>query len=100
MFSVGCNATPANADEVEILFADNLLDGGYTGTEAEFTQLCADLGVEVGHLENMTVIVNQVASSVAPSGTYVDGTLTINVPAATDAQVSSAADTYGSDYIF
>lgn len=70
------------------------VDGGYTGTEAEFTQLCADLGIEVGHLENMTVVVNQVASSVAPSGTYVDGTLTINVPAATDAQVSSAADTW------
>lgn len=31
VFSVGCNATPANADEVEILFADQLIDGGYTG---------------------------------------------------------------------
>jgi len=70
------------------------VDGGYTGTEADFTQLCANLGIEVGHLENMTVVVNQVASSVAPSATYVDGTLTINVPAATDAQVSSAVGTW------
>ena len=31
VFSVGCNDVPANADEVEILFADRLLDGGYTG---------------------------------------------------------------------
>ena len=70
------------------------VEGGYPGTEAEFEQLCAELGIEVGHLENMTVVVTQVASSVAPSGTYVDGTLTITVPAATDAQVSSAVGTW------
>lgn len=70
------------------------VEGGYTGTEAEFEQLCADLGIEVEHLKNMTVIVNQVTSSSAPSATYVDGTLTINVPAATDAQVSSAVGTW------
>ncbi len=31
VFSVGCNNAPASADDVEILFADNLLDGGYFG---------------------------------------------------------------------
>lgn len=68
--------------------------GGYTGTEEEFQQLCADLGIEVDHLKNMTVVVNMVAPSVQPSATYVDGTLTINIQSATAEQVSTAADAW------
>lgn len=68
--------------------------GGYTGTEEEFQQLCADLGIEVDHLKNMTVVVNMVAPSVQPSATYVDGTLTINIQSATAEQVSTATDAW------
>lgn len=53
VFSVGCNDVPANADEVEILFADRLLDGGYTGKHLKEFDIYA---VEDYVIENEAII--------------------------------------------
>lgn len=54
--------------------------GGYQGTYEDFCALMADLGVQVGYLENMTVTVTMLDPDQNPSASYGDGTFTLNIP--------------------
>lgn len=54
--------------------------GGGTGTEEEFTQWMADLGIQVEYLENMAVVTNTLEPGTPASATYEDGVLTLNIP--------------------
>ena len=54
--------------------------GGGTATEEEFIQLCADLGIQVEYLENMTVIVNALEPGEPATATYENGVLTFGIP--------------------
>lgn len=54
--------------------------GGGTATEEEFTQLIADLGIQVENLENMVVVTNTLDPDSQASATYEDGVLTLNIP--------------------
>ena len=54
--------------------------GGYQGTYEEFCALMADLGVQVGYLENMTVTVQMLDPDQSPTASYADGTLTLGIP--------------------
>ena len=56
------------------------VEGGYQGTYEEFCALMADLGVQVGYLESMTVTVTMLDPAQSPSASYGSGTLTLNIP--------------------
>lgn len=54
--------------------------GGYTGTEAEFTQLMADLAIEVDEFENFSVTVTGLPAGSVPTASYENGVLSLGIP--------------------
>ena len=53
---------------------------GYEGSYEDFCAAMADLGVQVGYLESMTVTVNILTPSSSASASYANGVLTLNIP--------------------
>ena len=56
------------------------VQGGYQGTYEEFCALMADLGVQVGYLENMDVEIEMLSPGSSPSASYSGGKLLLNIP--------------------
>ena len=54
--------------------------GGYTGTEAEFTQLMADLAVVVDDFDNFSVNVTTLPAGSSATASYADGVLSLGIP--------------------
>ncbi len=56
------------------------VQAGYEGSYEDFCAAMADLGVQVGYLESMTVTVTMLDPDQNPSASYGDGTFTLNIP--------------------
>lgn len=54
--------------------------GGYTGTEAEFQQLLANLAITLDEFENFSVVVNTLPAGSTATASYADGVLTLGIP--------------------
>ena len=54
--------------------------GGYTGTEAEFEALLANVAVDLGEIENLAVYVTPLGEGATPTASYSNGVLTIGIP--------------------
>lgn len=54
--------------------------GGYTGTEAEFTQLMADLAVVVDDFDNFSVTVTTLPAGSSATASYSNGVLSLGIP--------------------
>ena len=54
--------------------------GGYTGTEAQFEQLMADLAIEVDKFEHFSVVVNTLPAGSQATARYDNGVLYLGVP--------------------
>ena len=56
------------------------VEGGYTGTEAEFTALLGDLADTIAELEGLTVTVNTLPAGSSATASYADGVLSLGIP--------------------
>lgn len=56
------------------------VEGGYTGTEEEFTQLMADLGITVDEFEHFSVSVSTLPAGSSATASYADGVLSLGIP--------------------
>lgn len=56
------------------------VQAGYEGSYEDFCAAMADLGIQVGYLENMSVTVTMLNPDESPSASYADGALTLNIP--------------------
>ena len=54
--------------------------GGYTGTEAEFTELLGNIADDLGQIENLTVTVETLAAGSSATASYSDGVLHLGIP--------------------
>lgn len=54
--------------------------GGYTGTEEEFTQLMADLGIVVDEFEHFSVTVSTLPAGSSATASYNNGVLSLGIP--------------------
>lgn len=54
--------------------------GGYTGTEAEFQQLMADLAITVEDFKNFRVVISTLPAGSSATASYADGVLTLGIP--------------------
>ena len=54
--------------------------GGYTGTEAQFEQLMADLAIVVGDFDNFSVTVTTLPAGSSATASYSDGVLSLGIP--------------------
>ena len=67
--------------------------GGYTGTEAEFTQLMADLAVVVDDFDNFSVNVTTLPAGSSATASYADGVLSLGIPKGDKGDKGNAGDT-------
>ena len=56
------------------------VEGGYTGTEQEFTQLMADLGITVDEFEHFSVSVSTLPAGSSATASYSNGVLSLGIP--------------------
>lgn len=56
------------------------VQAGYKGSYEDFCAAMADLGIQVGYLENMSVTVTMLNPDQSPSASYADGALTLSLP--------------------
>ena len=70
---------------------------GYSGTFEQFSEAMAALPILVENLENMTVEVNVIAHDAQPSGTYTDGTLTLNIPQGERGETGKSVQSRGTE---
>lgn len=54
--------------------------GGYTGTEAEFTELLGNIADDLGQIENLTVTIETLAAGSSATASYSDGVLHLGIP--------------------
>lgn len=54
--------------------------GGYTGTEAEFTELLGNIADDLGQIENLTVTVETLAAGSSATASYSNGVLHLGIP--------------------
>ena len=54
--------------------------GGYTGTEAQFEQLMADLAIVVDDFDNFSVTVTTLPAGSSATASYSDGVLSLGIP--------------------
>lgn len=64
------------------------VEGGYTGTEQEFTALLGDLALTVEDLENMTVSVTTLEPTEQATASYSDGVLSLGIPRGRNGEVT------------
>ena len=67
--------------------------GGYTGTEAEFTQLMADLAVVVDDFDNFSVNVTTLPAGSSATASYADGVLSLGIPKGDKGDKGNTGDT-------
>lgn len=54
--------------------------GGYTGTEAEFTELLGNIADDLEQIENLTVTVETLAAGSSATASYSNGVLHLGIP--------------------
>lgn len=67
--------------------------GGYTGTEAQFEQLMADLAVVVDDFDNFSVNVTTLPAGSSATASYADGVLSLGIPKGDKGDKGNTGDT-------
>lgn len=71
--------------------------GGYTGTEEEFEELLGNIAIDLGEIENLSVVAETLPAGSSATASYADGVLTLGIPKGdtgdvTPVQMNSAID--------
>lgn len=56
------------------------VEGGYTGTEAEFTALLGNIALDLEQIENLSVTVETLPAGSSATASYADGVLSLGIP--------------------
>ena len=56
------------------------VEGGYTGTEAEFTELLGNIAEDLEEIENLEVVAETLPEGSTATASYSDGVLTLGIP--------------------
>lgn len=56
------------------------VEGGYTGTEEEFTALLGNIAIDLSEIENLSVTVTTLPAGSSATASYSDGVLSLGIP--------------------
>ena len=56
------------------------VEGGYTGTEEEFTELLGNIAIDLAEIENLSVTVTTLPAGSQATASYSDGVLSLGIP--------------------
>lgn len=66
------------------------VEGGYTGTEAEFVELLGNVATDLAEIENLTVTVSTLQPGSSATASYSNGVLALGIPRGDTGEVSQS----------